>query len=106
LVEDVRRNGVREPIWLFEGKILDGRNRYRAARVAGVPCPTRFYEGDDPLGFVISLNLARSLRAPGLLRFHYSVIDPDRKQDKLFRFSVPFFRKGLLYFVFNPLAFD
>jgi DNA modification methylase len=60
LVEDVRKpDGVREPIWLYEGKILDGRNRYRAALVAGVSCPTRTYEGDDPLAFVISLNLKR-----------------------------------------------
>jgi hypothetical protein len=42
-----------------EGKILDGRNRYRAAQMAGVPYPTRTYDGDDPIGFVISMNLAR-----------------------------------------------
>lgn len=59
LVEDVRRHGVREAIWLYEEKILDGRNRQRAAAVAGFPCPTRTYDGDDPLGFVISLNLKR-----------------------------------------------
>jgi hypothetical protein len=51
LVEDVRRHGVREAIWLYEEKILDGRNRQRAAAVAGFPCPTRTYDGDDPLGF-------------------------------------------------------
>jgi N6-adenosine-specific RNA methylase IME4 len=55
----VRRDGVREPIWIYEGKILDGRNRYRAALAAGVPCPTRLYEGNDALGFVIALNLHR-----------------------------------------------
>jgi N6-adenosine-specific RNA methylase IME4 len=59
LVDDVRAHGVREPVWLYEGEILDGRNRYRAAAVAGVPCPTRLYEGDDPVAFVVSLNLKR-----------------------------------------------
>jgi hypothetical protein len=59
LVDDIRVHGVREPIWLYHGEILDGRNRYRAAVAAGVSCPTQIYDGDDPVGFVISLNLRR-----------------------------------------------
>ena len=59
VVEDVRVHGVREPIWIYEEQILEGRNRYRAAAAAGVTCPMRPYEGDDPLAFVISLNLKR-----------------------------------------------
>jgi N6-adenosine-specific RNA methylase IME4 len=59
LVADVRAYGVREPIILYQGKILDGRNRYRAAQAAGVDCSMESYTGDDPLGLVISLNLKR-----------------------------------------------
>lgn len=59
LVADIRQHGVREPVWLHEGKILDGRNRYRAASAAGVDCPMRTYDGDDPIAFVVSLNLKR-----------------------------------------------
>lgn len=58
-VADIAAHGVREPVWLCDGMILDGRNRWRAARAAGVECPTREYEGDDPAGFVVSLNLRR-----------------------------------------------
>lgn len=58
-VEDVRKNGVQEPIVFLDGAILDGRNRYMAARELGIEYPRVEYEGDDPLGFVISHNLTR-----------------------------------------------
>lgn len=59
LLADVVTHGVREPIWLYEGQILDGRNRYRAAQAMSVPLQVRQYEGNDAVGFVISLNLHR-----------------------------------------------
>ena len=60
LVDDIRTRGLLEPIWLdVHGRILDGRNRERACRIAGVSIETREYQGDDPLGFVVSLNLYR-----------------------------------------------
>jgi ParB-like chromosome segregation protein Spo0J len=59
LVEDIKTHGLREPIVIHEGKILDGRNRYRACLAAHVAIKTREYERDDPLAFVISANQHR-----------------------------------------------
>lgn len=59
LVADVEKNGVHEPVWLYDGEIIDGRHRYKAAQKAGVECPTRDYVGNDPVSFVLSLNLNR-----------------------------------------------
>jgi N6-adenosine-specific RNA methylase IME4/ParB-like chromosome segregation protein Spo0J len=60
LVADMKANGLREPIWTYEGQILDGRNRWRACEAAQLAHrPMRVYEGDNALKFVISLNLHR-----------------------------------------------
>ena len=48
-LEDIRVNGLREPITLhLDGSILDGRNRERACAVAGVE--PRFVEWDGEGG--------------------------------------------------------
>jgi N6-adenosine-specific RNA methylase IME4 len=59
LVHDIRANGLRENIVLLDGAILDGRNRYRACLIAGTQPRTVEYFGDDPVSFVVSLNLRR-----------------------------------------------
>jgi N6-adenosine-specific RNA methylase IME4 len=59
LVEDIRQHGQREPIVLYQNQILDGRNRHRACLEAGIACWFEEYDGDDPLAFVVSLNLKR-----------------------------------------------
>jgi ParB-like chromosome segregation protein Spo0J len=62
LAEDIKAKGLTEPITLYEGKVLDGRNRYHACDLAEVELrPDQFtqYEGDDALGFVVSKNLHR-----------------------------------------------
>lgn len=59
LTEDVRQRGIVEPIIFLDGAVLDGRNRYMAARSLGIEYPRADYLGDDPLGFVIAKNLYR-----------------------------------------------
>lgn len=60
LVSDVRNNGLRESIWTDKNQmILDGRNRLRACLDAGAIPRFRVYDGDDPIGFVVSMNIHR-----------------------------------------------
>ena len=60
LVDDIRENGLMNPITLYEGQILDGRNRYKACLLAGVEVRgEELAIGIDPLQFVASQNLHR-----------------------------------------------
>ena len=59
LVDDIRANGLREPIKVLDGMILDGGNRYRACIEAGVEPEFDEYCGDNAAAFVISRNLHR-----------------------------------------------
>lgn len=59
LVADIKAHGLREKIWLYEGKILDGRNRFLACQKAKVRPLYRKLTGEDALAFVVSLNIAR-----------------------------------------------
>src|SRR5262245_38111107 len=69
LVADIKTNGLREPITLYEDMILDGRNRYRACEAAGVTPGFRVANSGpvnlarphitDPLAYVISANIHR-----------------------------------------------
>lgn len=59
--DDIRRNGVQMPIWVYDGKIIDGRNRAEICDELGVDCPVQEYTGseDDLVTFVLSLNMQR-----------------------------------------------
>lgn len=59
MADDIAAKGQVNPIWLYEGQILDGRNRYRACVIKGIEPKIKEYTGNDPLGFVISQNLPR-----------------------------------------------
>jgi len=60
LAADIKANGLRNPIILYHGQVLDGRNRLAACKIAGVK--PRFVQWDgqgSPLQWVISENLIR-----------------------------------------------
>lgn len=59
LADDIKENGQANPIVTYEGKILDGRNRYQACMMAGVDPQFTEYDGAEPLAFVVSHNLHR-----------------------------------------------
>jgi DNA-directed RNA polymerase subunit F len=64
LKHDIGENGLREPIVLHEGKILDGVHRYNACCDLGITPETKPYTGNDPLSFVISMNIHRRHLSP------------------------------------------
>jgi len=59
LKADIKQNGLRTPIYLYQGSILDGRNRFKACQELNIVPDFQEYSGDSPLSFVISLNLHR-----------------------------------------------
>jgi N6-adenosine-specific RNA methylase IME4 len=58
---DIAANGQLEPIWLYNGQIIDGRNRFRCCEALGKKPKFKEYKGteNELLAFIISLNLRR-----------------------------------------------
>lgn len=65
LVSDIKCNGLREPITLLDGMILDGGNRYAACVAAGAEPIFREFTGTNIVSFVLSANLHRRHMTPG-----------------------------------------
>jgi ParB-like chromosome segregation protein Spo0J len=61
LVADIKDNGLHHPVVRYQGKILDGNNRYRACGQAGVEPKFADFEGTDAQAqaYVISANIHR-----------------------------------------------
>jgi hypothetical protein len=61
LKEDIRLHGLIEPIWIYQGQLIDGRHRLRACRELGIK--PRFQEwagqGGSLLAFVLAKNAHR-----------------------------------------------
>ena len=65
LRDDIKANGLRQPIILHKGMILDGGNRYRACVDAGVEPKFVEFDGENIVSFVLSANLHRRHLSPG-----------------------------------------
>jgi hypothetical protein len=59
LADDIKANGQQVAIELLDGKVLDGRRRWLACKMAGVKPVTKDVNVADPVAYVLSLNLHR-----------------------------------------------
>ena len=56
---DVEERGILFPASLYEGMVLDGWHRYRAAKRTGSELKFIEYKGKDPAGYIASCNVLR-----------------------------------------------
>jgi ParB-like chromosome segregation protein Spo0J len=66
LVADIKANGLHQRIVRYQGKILDGNNRYRACSLAGIEPTFVDFSGTDAhaQSYVISANIHRRHLSP------------------------------------------
>ncbi|HEY3431332.1 MAG TPA: MT-A70 family methyltransferase [Rhodocyclaceae bacterium] len=98
LVQDIRENGQKEPVLLFEGLVVDGRHRWSACAALGIEPECEDWDGDEEslIRHIISTNLHRRHLSPtdrALLAASYanlprgtnrhSVLDPSRDGSSL-----------------------
>jgi 16S rRNA G966 N2-methylase RsmD len=70
LATDINERGLLNPITLLpDGTLLDGRNRLAACTLADTAPTFTTYDGDDPIGFVVSVNVRRRHLTEGQLSF-------------------------------------
>jgi hypothetical protein len=84
LKDDIRANGIREPILMQGNILLDGWSRFMAARDLQVDYPVQEYDGTDPLADIIKLNMAsRKLNLAERVSIARKLIKaaPDREAD-------------------------
>jgi hypothetical protein len=67
LAADIKASGLRIPIELLDGKVIDGRRRLAACALANVAPTFRVVTTLDPVAYVLSLNLHRRHLTPSQL---------------------------------------
>lgn len=63
LLDSITEIGVQSPITLYEGQVIDGWHRYRAATELGMECPTVELGDVDPRDFAKSQGARRNITA-------------------------------------------
>ena len=81
LAEDIRQQGQLQPIWTFDGMILDGRNRFEACRRAEIKPIIMEYRGDEPTAFAVSLNDRRRHMGKSALAAVAAELEPHFAED-------------------------
>jgi hypothetical protein len=66
LAADIKLNGLHQPIMRYQGKVLDGNNRYRACELVKIAPKFVDFNGDDAQArnYVISANIHRRHLSP------------------------------------------
>jgi hypothetical protein len=89
LASDIKARGQLEPIILYKGRILDGRNRYRACQIAGVKPQTEDFDAKatkrSPEELVLSRNLRRRHLTVGqkaAIALDWSELSPEPERNK------------------------
>jgi len=60
MAADIKERGLLQPITIdADGRVLDGRNRVAACKIADVEPRYETYAGDDPEGYAFSVNINR-----------------------------------------------
>lgn len=77
LADDIAQRGLLQPIVLdAAGRVLDGRNRLAACALANVEPSFVDYDGDDPDGYALAVNIARRHLRPSQ---RYLVVEKARR---------------------------
>ena len=77
LAADIRERGLLHPVVLdTDGRVLDGRNRLAACGRAGIEPAFTTYDGEDPAGYALAVNVSRRNLRPSQ---RYIIIEEARR---------------------------
>jgi hypothetical protein len=78
LAQDIKANGLLVPVVVDkDGTLIDGRNRFKACQMAGVEPTFQTFEGDDPVAYIIGINVARRHLSKGQQAMSVAKIYPE-----------------------------